>query len=635
MSRRIRLALGTLLLAGAGLGTSLAGPALSIVAVEPAAGSRNSPTDTPIVIHFDRPVATASVTDDENLWAFARWSGTVSGSYSFSNGDTTVTLTPGQPFSAGESVMVLLSKVIEGQDGSSLPAGYSYQFWTRARPAAADFAEIDRMPTRTVPAQATQAYGGIASDLNGDGWLDITIVNEITADLRVFLNKADGTGLFHAFIQPTFPVRDRASPSEPTDFNRDGHVDICVANIDDNSVSVLLGNGDGTFGPQQVIPVGVAPRGIAVLDVDGDADLDIVNTNSGSGTSNMTLMVNPGNGVFGPARFFAAGMGSPWALGAADMNADGIPDLVAGSRADAEIVVLTGDGTGFFTPSTPQNVGGAVWMLVCGDVNGDGTDDVATINSDNNSGAILFGDGAGGLGLPQLYSADPFGLATDLGDVNGDTWPDWITSSFSGNWRLNMNDGDGTFTFAREFIPTSTSSCSLALDIDNDGDLDLALIDEIADEVIVMQNSGIVALGSPPRVPDGGLSTLPLTVDKLDPAGVDLSVSWDATTCSEAVGYHLVYGGGTGLPADPGGTFSVTAGVCTIGSSPFVWSNSPDAAADPSGLLWWVVVADDAVSTEGSWGLDSASAERIGPGVDGVSGTCGMTDRDLANTCGP
>src|SRR6185436_4185843 len=114
--------------------------------------------------------------------------------------------------------------------------------------------------------QTSRAYGGIASDLNGDQLLDMTIVNEDTADLRVFMNKADATGLFEPFLQPTFGVGPQASPSEPSDFNRDGNTDSCVANISDQSVSILLGNGDGTFQPQQRVVVGVAPRGIAVLD---------------------------------------------------------------------------------------------------------------------------------------------------------------------------------------------------------------------------------------------------------------------------------------------------------------------------------------------------------------------------------
>jgi len=129
----------------------------------------------------------------------------------------------------------------------------------------------------------------LATDLDGDHFLDITTVNEVTADLRVFMSRGDFSGQFHDFNRPPSPVNNRASPSEPADFNADGIPDICVANIDTSTVSILLGIGDGTFAPQQQVAVGGGPRGIAVLDADGDGDMDIVNTNSAS--SNLSLLI--------------------------------------------------------------------------------------------------------------------------------------------------------------------------------------------------------------------------------------------------------------------------------------------------------------------------------------------------------
>jgi hypothetical protein len=130
-------------------------------------------------------------------------------------------------------------------------------------------------------------------------------------------------------------------------------------------------------------------------------------------------------------------------------------------------------------------------MLVVGDVDGDGHDDVVTANSNTNNGAVLRGDGRGGLTTPATYPADPFPLATDLGDLDGDGDLDWSFSSFNGDWWLYTNDGDGTFTFDQELGAPSNASCTIMLDIDNDRDLDLALVDEIADVVIVMRNGGI------------------------------------------------------------------------------------------------------------------------------------------------
>lgn len=490
-----RIAPASVLLFVAGIMSDGAGARaaeLMVVGVEPAARSVAAPVTSPIVVHFDRPVQPASVLGGDNLWAFGRWSGPATGAFAFSNGNQTVTLTPVQPFSAGESVMVMLSHDLQAADGSTLrAAGYSYQFWTRTLSTPMQFAVIDQFSTRTTPSQSSRAYGGFASDLNHDGFLDISIVNENTADVRVFLNRADHSGLFQPFLQPTFPVGRRASPSEPTDFNHDGHVDVCVANIDDATVSVLLGAGNGTFAPQQLSPVGADPRGIAVLDVDGDGDMDIVNTNWAS--SNMSLILNNGNGVFGAAASFEGGASGEWALAAADMNEDGILDLVIGAQNSRQIVVRTGNGDGTFSLASTQNSGGFVWMLNVADVNGDGHEDVAVANSSSNNGAILMGDGTGQLAAPQTYSTDPFPLATDLADLDGDGDLDWITSSFNGDWRLRSNNGDGTFTLVQDFTAPAAASCSIALDFDNDGDVDLALIDELDDVVILMRNSGYTA----------------------------------------------------------------------------------------------------------------------------------------------
>ncbi len=467
--------------------------ALEVVSVEPAAHSLLAPTNASIVVHFDRPLNTSSVVALRSFWAFGRWSGTATGSFTFFNGDMSVRLDPSAPFSAGEQVMVILSQDLEAADGSTLrAAGYSFQFWTRAGLASREFAQVQQLTTRTTSPVSSRAYGGIATDLNNDGFLDVTIVNEDTADLRVFLNQADSNGTLSPFEQPTTPVGNRASPNEPSDFDRDGNADLAVANINDDTVSILLGNGDGTFGPQQVLSTGTQPRGLAVLDADGDGDVDIVVTNAVS--SDVSLYLNDGTGVFTVDPRFEGGGNGEWALAAGDMDDDGILDLVIGARSSQTIVVNRGNGDGTFTSLSTQSSGGATWMLNIADVNGNGTEDVAAINSSGNNGAILLGVGDGTLGAPQTYATDSFGIATDLGDLDGDGDLDWVTSSFGGDWMLFVNDGSGNFTFDQRFTAPSAASCCLMLDVDNDGDLDLALIDEIADVVLVMENVGSPAV---------------------------------------------------------------------------------------------------------------------------------------------
>jgi hypothetical protein len=465
---------------------------LSVAATAPAAHAGNAPVHAVIAVQFDRPVDRTTVSPD-SFWAFGRWSGTAVGTLSFADGDHTVVLDPQQPFTPGEWVWVYLSHDLRGADGTFLrQAGYSFHFWTAARPAPLALSIQDTLSTNAGP-ESSRPYGGIASDLDRDGWLDLTIVNEDTADLRVFMNQADGSGLYHDFLQPSFPVNTQASPSEPADFNRDGFVDICVANIATSSLSILLGNGDGTFGPQQQVTVGSSPRGVAVLDVDGDGDQDIAHTNAGPG--NVSLLLNDGNGAFGAPSIFEGGGSGEWALAAADMDEDGILDLVIGARSSQEIIVQRGNGNGTFTLTEEQASGGLVWMLVVGDVNGDGHEDVVTANSTTNNGSVLLGDGTGQLAPPQTYGADPFPLATDVGDLDGDGDLDWILSSFQGDWRIFRNTGAGAFAFLQEVNAPSNASCALMLDRDNDGDLDLALVDEIADVVILARNGATVAAG--------------------------------------------------------------------------------------------------------------------------------------------
>jgi len=159
------------------------------------------------------------------------------------------------------------------------------------------------------------------------------------------------------------------------------------------------------------------------------------------------------------------------------------------------MVVLACNGDGTFTKISEQPSGGNPWMIVFGDLNGDGHEDINTVISDSNQGAMLFGDGEGNLSEPVLYETDSFPLATDVGDLDGDGNLDWISSGFSGDWWFYKNDGSGGFEFDVEFDATIAASCALLYDSDNDGDLDLALIDEIEDEIICMQNTTISNVG--------------------------------------------------------------------------------------------------------------------------------------------
>jgi hypothetical protein len=470
---------------------------IQVVSTTPALNA-TAATGAAISIEFDRPLDTTAINAD-TFRVYGRWSGTVRGTYVFSNGNRIATLVPDDPFSAGEIVFVNLSHDIRGADASALrAAGYAYQFVTAVAGSAATFEEIDSFSNRT--GSQTRIYGASAADLNGDRFLDLATINEVSGDVRVFLNRADGTGLYGPMLPPE-DIGLEASPNEPADFDNDGRMDLCVAAAMDDNVWILRGAGDGTFSSVQEVelPPGAEPHGITPIDVDGDGDLDIVNANVGS--NDLSLMLNDGAGVFGAPSFFEGGVNGEYGLAAADMNRDGVTDLVVAGRNDGEIVTLLGNGDATFSAAgPPQDTGGLTWVVVLGDVNGDGDLDAATANDGTGTVGVLRGQGDGTWAPPAIVPIGSHVPATDLGDLDGDGDLDMVVSSFGGGfWRWYRNDGTGAFTLVEEFPALSNPSCAVLLDFDNDGDLDMTLFDEIADVVKLMENGGASACSPTPQ----------------------------------------------------------------------------------------------------------------------------------------
>jgi hypothetical protein len=147
------------------------------------------------------------------------------------------------------------------------------------------------------------------------------------------------------------------------------------------------------------------------------------------------------------------------------------------------------------------------------------------------------------------------------------------------------------------------------------------------------QTGSVVAVAGPPGVPDGTGGTTPMTAAPLDAGASKLRVAFDSAACTNDADYHILYGQRSGLPAAPGGTFTLLGSVCGIGTaSPYDWAGVPEAT-DGSGLIWFLLVATDASFVEGSWGVDGAGGERHGQGNGGASGTCAVV-KSVANKCG-
>ena len=132
------------------------------------------------------------------------------------------------------------------------------------------------------------------------------------------------------------------------DFNGDGIPDIVTSNRGDNTVSVLLGNGDGTFEPQETFPTGKTPRTVAVGDFNGDGQVDIVTANLGDDTASVLLGNGDGTFSFGAQQSAPAPPLAPFQVVVADLTGDGIPDIITANRPDNSVSVLLGNRDGSF-----------------------------------------------------------------------------------------------------------------------------------------------------------------------------------------------------------------------------------------------------------------------------------------------
>jgi hypothetical protein len=239
------------------------------------------------------------------------------------------------------------------------------------------------------------------------------------------------------------------------------------------------------FQAPQLYAVGANPNAVAVADVNGDGKLDLVTVNATLAHPNifdLSVLLGNGDGTFQPA----VTMNLPFAganLVVADMNGDHIPDLVITAESDTAangtVIVMLGKGNGRFSNPVSYYAGGYAYYLAVGDVNGDGKLDVVCTNVTNEgqpSLAVLMGNGDGSLQAPTFYFP-PAANQVILADFNKDGHLDIATSdSLAVNGFLQvdvlLNNGDGTFGPYVQYNSDAPGPLA-AGDVNNDGNIDL------------------------------------------------------------------------------------------------------------------------------------------------------------------
>jgi hypothetical protein len=296
------------------------------------------------------------------------------------------------------------------------------------------------------PAAATNV-GGVAPsyaftcDLNNDGKIDVVTANRMSNNLSVMLGNGNGT-----FGAPSIVSSGGVEPVSMViaDFNADGKQDVIVACRVSNIVSYLKGNGNGTFQAPRSSSVGVAPVSIAMADFDGDGDRDICTANSMS--NNVSVLMNNGNS-FGLASTFSCGGVEPRSIfGWFDYTGDGKRDIVVANRQTNSVTMLPGNGNGTFNAARTFTVGVApvhLWQI---DFDVDGKQDLVVANSMSNTISWLRGTGNGLAFNPAVSFATGVSQPSwvTYSDVNHDGKPDLlVTGRMSNNMKVLFNNGAG------------------------------------------------------------------------------------------------------------------------------------------------------------------------------------------------
>jgi hypothetical protein len=313
----------------------------------------------------------------------------------------------------------------------------------------------------TYPSGGSAALWVAVADVNGDGVPDLIVANECISstdctfgNVGILLGNGDGTfgsAINYAAGYGSYSVA-------VADLNGDGHPDLAIANqcvsatsCSNGAVTILLNNGNGTFQPGTTYASGgQGSVSVAIKDLNGDGFPDIILANQCFSRSNcnlggISILFGNGNGTLRTAVSYNSGGYSALSVAAADVNSDGVPDIIVTSLCssstncvDGVVAVLLNTGTGSFRqPATYDSEGYGASSVAIGDMNGDGIPDLVVDNICKTStnctfgGVILLiGTGEGTFQAPLIYSSNGnHATSVAIGDLNGDGKPDIVTAN--------------------------------------------------------------------------------------------------------------------------------------------------------------------------------------------------------------
>lgn len=325
----------------------------------------------------------------------------------------------------------------------------------------------------------TGPHGLVSYDFNGDDNDDVIVVNRDSDNISVFMGNGDGT----LDSGVNYSVGDYPIYINRGDFNEDGKMDLLVTNngtdgSPEGNISLLLGNGDGTFGVASSIALGAPgldgdyPYGLVVDDFNGDSNLDFAVSNYEYVDNGLYVFLGNGNGTFASGVGYATGY-VVVSITSGDFNGDDNIDIAAANYDDGVISVYIGVGDGTFAAKVDYAASSRPIDVVAYDFDGDGDLDLASAAYYGDVVDVFLGNGNGTFAAKASYPAGDYPTDIAVGDFDKDSNLDIaIAIDSSGILSIILGNGDGTFDTKINYTGNETTNV-VASDLDNTGYLDI------------------------------------------------------------------------------------------------------------------------------------------------------------------